>query len=357
MDYDLRCQSIAHASYDRGGAMGYRGPPGSRQPASSGVAYNNHNSHISLPQLMYATSNIYLAFQNFLRNPCFVETNLLPDKDGFCSVKFDASLYSTGLIIGLDDKSSSQQIIDLGDAAEEIEKRDLSLQQPFDAEKYYNETRQCKIALGKERFEIEDITSTEHIIIDSLDKVKKVQDEIIRILGFQKMNKDLECLLKWNTFDEEEKNKQYSKYCSHETNMFIKFKDPDYFVKVVRPFLLQKMEKDFMDHWLLDNAHEIEKYKRVEMFDQLNAMEQALLVHSIAQKDAASANEIASLMKLRADKADRSETQKNQIFDTVLNLNILNKDSQNKLVQEIKEMLRKPSSPQMAMEKCKKGSI
>jgi len=36
---------------------------------------------------------------------------------------------------------------------------------------------------------------------------------------------DLSFLLKWNTLDEEEKNKKYSKFCCHEVNLFIYFKD------------------------------------------------------------------------------------------------------------------------------------
>jgi hypothetical protein len=50
-------------------------------------------------------------------------------------------------------------------------------------DKYYNEVRNCAgLALG-ETLTIDDITSTEHVIIDSLDKVKKVQDEVARLLG------------------------------------------------------------------------------------------------------------------------------------------------------------------------------
>ena len=50
-------------------------------------------------------------------------------------------------------------------------------------EKYYNEVRNCAgLALG-EQLTIDDITSTEHVIIDSLEKVKKVQDEVARLLG------------------------------------------------------------------------------------------------------------------------------------------------------------------------------
>jgi len=56
----------------------------------------------------------------------------------------------------------------------EIEKRDLSLNNPLSSEKYYNEVRNSIILWEKEKFKIDDITSIELMIIDSLDKVKRI---------------------------------------------------------------------------------------------------------------------------------------------------------------------------------------
>jgi len=43
--------------------------------------------------------------------------------------------------------------------------------------------RSCELVKANTNTAIEDITSTEHMIVDSIDKVKKVQDEVIKILG------------------------------------------------------------------------------------------------------------------------------------------------------------------------------
>ena len=59
-------------------------------------------------------------------------------------------------------------------------------------------------------------------------------------------------MLKWPTLKEEQRAKTYSDYCSHEFNVFLKMKDPAYFDQVVRPFLTNKIEKTFIDYWLLD---------------------------------------------------------------------------------------------------------
>lgn len=53
------------------------------------------------------------------------------------------------------------------------------------------------------------------------------------MLGKAKCNADLEFLIKWHSLTDEEKNKKYSNFCSHEVNLFIYFKDHAYFKSVV----------------------------------------------------------------------------------------------------------------------------
>ncbi len=50
----------------------------------------------------------------------------------------------------------------------------------------------------------------------------------------------------------EQKGKTYSEFCSHELNVFLKLKDPEFFKNAVRPFIENKIEKTFVDYWLID---------------------------------------------------------------------------------------------------------
>ena len=59
-------------------------------------------------------------------------------------------------------------------------------------------------------------------------------------------------MLKWPTYDEQKRAKIYTDFCSHEFNLFLKFKDPKYFEDIVGPFLTNKVEKTFVDYWLLN---------------------------------------------------------------------------------------------------------
>ena len=70
-------------------------------------------------------------------------------------------------------------------------------------------------------------------MIDDMKKVKGVLEELMRqngrlkILGVFKEINGL--LMKWQSFEIEEKNKQFYKNFYHELNFFIKNKDQEYF--------------------------------------------------------------------------------------------------------------------------------
>lgn len=46
----------------------------------------------------------------------------------------------------------------------------------------------------------------------------------------------------------------------HEFNLYLRRRDPEYFDAVVKPFLQYKMEKQFIDHYLLSNFRECNRY-------------------------------------------------------------------------------------------------
>lgn len=153
---------------------------------------------------------------------------MIPNQDGIIECTFDSEKYSSLFIVSCDDTSVTQNQVDIPDTVLQIEKRDLSLNNPLNQDKFYNEVRNSIKLYKDAKLKVEDLTSVEMMIIDSLEKVKKVQDEVANIQGQGNnitSSNDLNFLLKWNTLDEEEKNKKYSKFCCHEVNLFIYFKD------------------------------------------------------------------------------------------------------------------------------------
>lgn len=53
-------------------------------------------------------------------------------------------------------------------------------------------------------------------------------------------------------------------------NLFLYFKDYDYFVSVAKPFISSKMEKTFIDYWLLGDYEAISQFQTACNFDKLN---------------------------------------------------------------------------------------
>ena len=104
-------------------------------------------------------------------------------------------------------KSCSQVIYDLEDAPEEISKRNLCLTNPLDPAKNFNEIRASENISEKSVFKIQDITSTEYILVDSLDKIKKLSLDLAALKKLY-INEDLLFIFGWNKLTDEEKDKK-----------------------------------------------------------------------------------------------------------------------------------------------------
>ena len=287
---------------------------------------SSYASPFSFQQYMIPT--IYKSFMNFLERSAFIAENLYPDAEGNIELDFEADKYSTLIITAVDDQACTSGLFELNSSKSEISKRDLSLTNPLDWDKFYNEVRNSENYKKSEKLRIEDITSTDYIIIDSLDKVKRVQDEIRKVFGLGNSSTDLVFLLKWNELSDEDKNKKYNKYICHETNIFIYFKDREYFDRVIRPFIQNKMEKSFVDYYLLEEYDQLAEYTRVDTFNKLNPLEKCLLIESLMKSDKKTAKKLADRLKIQADAFKQNEDTLNKIFDTVLNLNMLHKTEQ-----------------------------
>ena len=90
-------------------------------------------------------------------------------------------------------------------------------------------------------------------------------------------------LLNWQNFDEAKKREIYDKECCHELNTFIKFKDADFFKRVVAQHISNKIKKTFVDYCLLDDFKEVKEYISFDKFNLLNYFEKTLFVYSLVQ--------------------------------------------------------------------------
>ncbi|HUP81408.1 MAG TPA: hypothetical protein VM260_22850, partial [Pirellula sp.] len=89
-----------------------------------------------------------------------------------------------------------------------------------------------------------------------------------------------ECLAGWSSLKQEEKERHYSTLACHELNLFLLVHDRPFFDRVVRPYLANKMQKQFMDDYVLGS--DLSKYIPHGKLAQLNAVERILLAKRIA---------------------------------------------------------------------------
>jgi len=102
-----------------------------------------------------------------------------------------------------------------------------------------------------ESVHIEDITSSKVQIIDSAEKMLKVLQEIGNA-GIGSVGSLIEPLfMSWDSFSDQKKKQKYSEYTCHELNFFLFKRDKPFFDEVVKPFISSKMEKTFIDWYLL----------------------------------------------------------------------------------------------------------
>lgn len=94
-----------------------------------------------------------------------------------------------------------------------------------------------------------------------------------------------EFLARWNSLADDERRRLYGEYASHELDLFLYFKDRDFFDAVVAPNLRNKRHKRFLDRWLLGD--DVSEWAEPGALQDLDALEKCLLakrVPAVAEK-------------------------------------------------------------------------
>ena len=82
--------------------------------------------------------------------------------------------------------------------------------------------------------------------------------------------------------------RHYNEYACHEVNLYVYHKDETFFRDVIRPFLQNKLQKTFVDEWLLCDHHDsktdskgLMKWIEPKRFQSLNIVEKLLLARKV----------------------------------------------------------------------------
>ena len=217
-----------------------------------------------------SSGDAHLANLDFLGHASTVLVNLAPDKDGV--VAFDRKAIGDHQhlhVVAVDPVSTTYRSIALPEAKTEF--LDLRLLENLDPKGHFTQQKQITIAPIGQGFVLNDITTSKF----------EAYDQLTRVYGlFLTLNRDPKLvefafLLNWPKLKPAEKRTLYSKHASHELNFFLFKKDPEFFANVIKPYLVNKKDKTFIDHWLLQD--DLAEYAQPWKHAQLNIVEKILL--------------------------------------------------------------------------------
>ena len=199
-----------------------------------------------------------------------VLANLVPDKDGIVRIPKDQLADRQDVhIVAIGRTDTVFRRVSLPDAGAKF--RDLRLARPLEIAKHFTERKEVALLDQGGKLAIPDVRAAEMQAYDTLGSVyslymTRTQNATLAEFGF---------LLDWDALNDEDQRAKYSKYASHELSFFLSRKDPDFFKKVILPYLRNKKDKTFMDHYLL--GEDLRGFVDPWRYSRLNMAERVLL--------------------------------------------------------------------------------
>jgi hypothetical protein len=125
------------------------------------------------------------------------------------------------------------------------------------------------------------------MLVDDLSKVYEILKEVRKINSSpsardSEWTKFGDLLNKWTSLSQENKDREFTEHVCSELNLFLKLKDTAYFETTVKPYVQAKMEKTFIDFYLLEDARVL-TYASLDKTATLNALEKCLLISALTK--------------------------------------------------------------------------
>lgn len=254
-----------------------------------------------------ASAGADFADLDFLADPAAVLTNLVPDEDGVIRInRARLGPHSVVRVVAVDPLGTTVRTTAL--PRPEATFADLRFRDGLNPSKHFTQRKQVTVLEPGKRFVLADVTDSRFEAYDSLAKVYS----LYTTLSKDPKLVEFAFLLNWPKLKPEEKRELYSKYACHELHFFLFRKDPAFFAQVVKPYLANKKDKTFLDHWLLGD--DLGAYLDPWRFGRLNAVERVLLAKRVAGESAKTARHLDDLLRLQPPNPDRTL----KLFDTAV---------------------------------------
>ncbi|MEI6537034.1 MAG: hypothetical protein WCN98_16955, partial [Verrucomicrobiaceae bacterium] len=244
---------------------------------------------------------------DFLADGGLTDFNLKPDKDGRITLKLaDLGDRQFVRILAVNGNSSVVRDISLADAKTKL--RDLTLRNGLDPQGHFTRQNQVSILEKSAPFTIKDAATAKFETSESLAGIFT----LFRTLSNNPTLAEFSFLLDWPTFDAAKKRELYSKNACHELSFFLQRKDPAFFKSVILPYLANKKDKTFMDHYLIGD--DLRSYLRPWDYQRLNIVERILLAQRHKEEASSTGREVSDLKDMIPPNVDEMLL----LFDTAL---------------------------------------
>jgi len=212
---------------------------------------------------------------DFLKQPAVVFTNLKPDAQGRLTLP-RAALHGLPLlrVLALDPTTAVMRQIALADTP--VELRELQLVNGLDPQQNYAEQKLISPLAARQTATIEDVVSARFEACDTVAKAYRLLATLSDNTDFTEFG----FITEWHKLTPERRRELYSKYACHELSFFLYHKDRKFFDELIAPYLRNKRDKTFLDHWLLGN--DLTPWLEPWRFGRLNAVEKILLGKRLA---------------------------------------------------------------------------
>jgi hypothetical protein len=210
---------------------------------------------------------------DFLAEPAVEVLNASPDKDGVITIdRKSLGAHHDIQIVAEDPYSTVYREMSLEQAPPKVQ--DYRLLVGLDPAKHFTEQREVTLMNKADKVSLSDASANLELY-DSLGKVYR----LYTTLHPDATMAEFSFVLNWPALKPEEKREKYSKYACHELNFFLARRDPKFFADVVKPYLKNKTDKTFMDHYLLGD--DLATYMKPWAYGRLNTVERVLLAQRI----------------------------------------------------------------------------
>ncbi|MFT5284219.1 MAG: hypothetical protein ACI8TQ_000375 [Planctomycetota bacterium] len=226
---------------------------------------------------------------DFLPAPSTVLGNLLPDENG--QIRVPLSKLGANHVLRIVAVDNNVTISRTNIRPEtKLVPRDRRLLASLDPDRHLIEKRRIEFVRANQSMPLGDLAFSGMQTLDTLQSVFT----LFQTIGSADDLNSFEFLMRWPSLDMKDKFERYSEFASHELNVFLHEKDPQFFEEIIQPYLANKLGKSFIDHWLLD--HDLTNYTEPWAFARLNVVERILLLQKIGGSAAENVRDLVELL-------------------------------------------------------------